>query len=86
MEFSIGQISETLGFIRSQAGSSVHVKMDGISITYVCIYVDDLILTGGDEDKSKEMKTKLGKESKIPDLGELTYFLGIEVIRGKKWT
>ena len=44
--------------------------------------MNDLILTGGSCGKDiQDIKEKLKKEFKISDLGELRYFLGIEVIK-----
>ena len=51
-------------------------------ITILIVYVDDIILTGDDE---KEMDSKfLAKEFEIKDLGNLKYFLGMEVARSRK--
>lgn len=52
----------------------------------ILVYVDDLIMTGDDEDEITEMKAKLDKAFTIKDLGKLRYFLGIEVARGSRGT
>ena len=46
----------------------------------ICIYVDDLIV-GGDHVVDIEYAKSLLKEFDMKDLGELPYFLGLEVIR-----
>ncbi|GJW43371.1 ribonuclease H-like domain-containing protein [Tanacetum coccineum] len=46
-------------------------------------YVDDLVLTGNSEVEIKEFKKFLSYKFKIKDLGELKYFLGIEVLKTK---
>lgn len=48
----------------------------------VLVYVDDLIITGDDV----EVKEILDKAFSIKNLGNLRYFLGIEVARGNKGT
>jgi hypothetical protein len=47
------------------------------------VYVDDIILTGNDVEEKMNLKTYLAKEFEIKDLGELKYFLGIEVARSR---
>ncbi|MCO5562729.1 hypothetical protein L7F22_016361 [Adiantum nelumboides] len=46
----------------------------------ITIYVDDLIITGDNETEIEHVKGLL-KEFEMKDLGELRYFLGLEVIR-----
>jgi hypothetical protein len=40
-----------------------------------------LIVTGNDDESIEDIKRKLKTEFKISDLGELKYFLGIEIVR-----
>ena len=47
----------------------------------IVIYVDDLIITGSNKDEIVDAKKVLGAESDMKDLGELKYFLGIEVVQ-----
>ena len=55
-------------------------KGDAILVIIV-IYVDDLILTGDTDSGITDVKGFLKKKFEMKDLGELRYFLGIEVIR-----
>ncbi|XP_047270440.1 uncharacterized mitochondrial protein AtMg00810-like [Capsicum annuum] len=57
-------------------------KPEGMVI--VLIYVDDLLITGDSERMISEEKEVLHRQFKIKDLGELKYFLGIEVLRPKQ--
>ncbi|MCO5558643.1 hypothetical protein L7F22_012229 [Adiantum nelumboides] len=50
----------------------------------VCIYVDDLIIGGDNEGEIMHIKSLLKKEFDMKDLGELRYFLGIEIIHTKE--
>ncbi|XP_019098312.1 PREDICTED: uncharacterized protein LOC109131601 [Camelina sativa] len=45
------------------------------------VYVDDLIISGDDHEGIKDIKAHLNSVFDIKDLGELKYFLGIEVCR-----
>ena len=47
------------------------------------IYVDDLIIGGDHLDEVEQIKGLLRQEFKMKDLGELRFFLGIEIIRTK---
>ena len=48
------------------------------------MYVDDKILIGDHIDEMSRIKLELGKEFEVIDLGNLKYFLGMEVARSKK--
>ena len=43
--------------------------------------MDDLIITGSNKDEIVDVKEVLGAEFDMKDLGELKYFLGIEVVQ-----
>ncbi|RVW64339.1 Retrovirus-related Pol polyprotein from transposon RE1 [Vitis vinifera] len=73
-EFSQGQSDHTLFIKRSPGGK----------ITVLIVYVDDIIVTGNDEEEISRLKTVLSKEFEIKDLGTLRYFLGMEVARSSK--
>lgn len=48
------------------------------------IYVDDLLITDDDVSLIQETKAYLQENSKIKDLGELKYLLGLEFARNKE--
>lgn len=50
-------------------------------IIYLIVYVDDLIVTSNSDSVVSLFTTKLGSRFSIKDLGILTYFLGVQVIR-----
>ncbi|KAL5544702.1 hypothetical protein UlMin_008486 [Ulmus minor] len=47
----------------------------------VLIYVDDIIVTGNNSENLNQFISKLNKSLALKDLGDLHYFLGIEVYR-----
>ncbi|MCO5588608.1 hypothetical protein L7F22_042565 [Adiantum nelumboides] len=53
-------------------------------IVIICIYVDDLIIGGDNDGEIVHVKSMLKKEFDMKDLGELRYFLGIEIIHTKE--
>jgi hypothetical protein len=45
------------------------------------VYIDDIIITGDDIDEIKHLNEHLAREFEVKDMGQLRYFLGIEVSR-----
>ena len=73
------------GFHQSQGDHTLFFKHgDNGKITALAVYVDDIILMGNDENEARRLKEELNKEFEIKDLGNLRYFLGIEVARSRK--
>jgi len=48
------------------------------------VYVDDIIFAKNVKEKIDRVKETLNKTFNIKDLGDLRYFLGLEVARSKK--
>jgi len=76
----IGQYLVTSGFQTSHADFSLYVKRTDHGIVIIVIYVDDLIFTGDSDADIFDLKKLLKQKFKMKDLGELRYFLDIEVI------
>ncbi|XP_038687179.1 uncharacterized mitochondrial protein AtMg00810-like isoform X2 [Tripterygium wilfordii] len=68
------------GFKKSSSESTLYVK-EGLSGKKIIIslYVDDLVLTGNDEQLIAEFKRHMKENFEMNDLGLMNYFLGIEV-------
>jgi hypothetical protein len=58
---------------------AMYVKIKNGDILIVCIYVDDLILTGNNPNMFEEFKKTMIKEFEMSDIGLMSYYLGIEV-------
>ncbi|TYK00083.1 putative mitochondrial protein [Cucumis melo var. makuwa] len=69
----------TLGFVVSNADPSLFIRSVGSSLTYLLLYVDDIIVTGPDSSYISLLKTQLALEFQISDLGPLKYFLGLKI-------
>ncbi|KAM0019206.1 putative RNA-directed DNA polymerase [Helianthus debilis subsp. tardiflorus] len=72
------------GFKQSNSDHTLFLKRRGNLVTCLIIYVDDMILTGNDEEEMSMLRDKLFAEFEMKDLGRLKYFLGIEVLRSKQ--
>jgi Reverse transcriptase (RNA-dependent DNA polymerase) len=73
-----------LDYQQSNADHTMFIKRKGKKICILIVYVDDIVLTSNDPVEMKRLKVSLAKEFEMKDLGELHYFLGIEVARSKK--
>ena len=71
---------QSIVFEISKANHSLYVKKTGCGLIVIAIYVDDLIIIGSNKDEIADVKKVLGAEFDMKDLGELKYFLGIEVV------
>jgi hypothetical protein len=60
------------------------VKKTNHGIIVIVIYVDDLIIIGNSNGDIFNLKKLLKQKFDMKDLGELHYFLGIEVIQSPK--
>lgn len=74
------------GFEKCPYEHNLFVKAgEGGNILIVSLYVDDLIFTGSDVSLFKEFKKSIELEFDMTDLGEMRYFLGVEVIQKQGW-
>ncbi|GMI79954.1 hypothetical protein HRI_001664700 [Hibiscus trionum] len=73
------------GFKQSSADHTLFSKVTSSNKRVILIvYVDDIIMTGDDEEEVSKLKNFLSREFEIKDLGSLRYFLGMEVARTSK--
>nr|GEV67318.1 hybrid signal transduction histidine kinase M [Tanacetum cinerariifolium] len=84
-----GDLSETrfagyatrAGFSPSRCDSSLFIYTQGSHVTYLLIYVDDVILTTSSLVLLRQIVDSLHKEFDMTDLRTLNYYFGIPVVR-----
>ncbi|XP_057452738.1 uncharacterized mitochondrial protein AtMg00810-like [Lotus japonicus] len=71
-----------LGIFKCISKHGVYVKRSkSTGMIIVCLYVDDLLVTGSIEAEIVKFKEKMQSEFEMSDMGELSFFLGIEFLR-----
>lgn len=70
-----------LGFINSRADTSLFIRRQACTCIFVLIYVDDIIITGSNISLVHDFIASLDIDFAVKDLGDIHYFLGIEIIR-----
>jgi len=74
------RFSKNIEFMKSEADPSVYVAQVGDVKFFIVVYVDDLILVCNNQN-SLRIKEELNQKFEMKDLGELHFFLGMEVER-----
>lgn len=69
------------GFTNSHADASLFVHCTPHTLTYVLVYVDDILVTGNDQRFVQQVLTSFADRFSIKDPTDLHYFLGIEARR-----
>lgn len=74
----LSSVLEEMGFSRSNADSSLFIRIGSAEKLMVLVYVD-LIINGENMDEITSLKRSLHQRFAIKDLGKLKYFLGFEM-------
>ncbi|RVW39496.1 Retrovirus-related Pol polyprotein from transposon RE1 [Vitis vinifera] len=79
------KVIKNQGYQQGQSDHTMFFKQsnDG-RMTILIVYVDDIILTGDDTGEVERLKKVLATEFEVKDLGQMRYFLGMEVARSRK--
>ncbi|KAJ9539184.1 hypothetical protein OSB04_031917 [Centaurea solstitialis] len=71
------------GFTKSEFEPCIYTKFSGSIVTFLVLYVDDILLIGNDVPTLQGVKAWLSKCFQMKDLGEATYILGIKIYRNR---
>ncbi|KAJ9558089.1 hypothetical protein OSB04_012703 [Centaurea solstitialis] len=71
------------GFAKSEFEPCVYTKFSGSIVTFLVLYVDDILLIGNDVPTLQSVKEWLSKCFQMKDLGEAAYILGIKIYRNR---
>eukprot|EP00253_Pinus_taeda_P030269 PITA_30269 len=67
------------GFSKGSADSNLYIKIENDKLLILVVYVDDIIFGSNEEAMSQSFALVMQKEFEMSLLGELTYFLGLQI-------
>jgi hypothetical protein len=78
------QVIKSFGFVPNSYEACVYKKVSGSSVTFLVLYVDDILIIGNDIGMLNDVKSYLNNCNSMKDLGEATYILGIKIYRDRQ--
>ncbi|GJW05993.1 retrotransposon protein, putative, ty1-copia subclass [Tanacetum coccineum] len=73
------------GFTQNHDEPCVYLKASGSNVTFLILYVDDILIMGNNIPMLQDVKSYLGRCFAMKDLGEAAYILGIKIYRDRSW-
>ncbi|KAK8533071.1 hypothetical protein V6N12_076352 [Hibiscus sabdariffa] len=74
---------QEFGFIRNEDEPCVYKKFSGSIVSFLVLYVDDILFIGNDIPTLQSIKTWLSSCFSMKDLGEAAYILGVKIYRDR---
>eukprot|EP00253_Pinus_taeda_P024877 PITA_24877 len=71
------------GFSKGSTNSNLYIKIENNKLLILVVYVDDIIFGSNEEANSQNFALVMQKEFEMSLLGELTYFLGLQIQQNK---
>ncbi|GKA70259.1 retrotransposon protein, putative, ty1-copia subclass [Tanacetum coccineum] len=71
------------GFSQNADEPCVYLKASGSNVTFLILYVDDILIMGNNIPMLQGVKSYLGRCFAMKDLGEAAYILGIKIYRDR---
>jgi hypothetical protein len=72
------------GFTGSKDNHYVYFKLIDDCISYLVLYVDDILLIGNNKEIIQNVKTQLFSKFDMKDLGVANFILGMEIKRDRE--
>ena len=76
-------VIKAYGFIRTIGEACIYKKVNGSSVAFLILYVDDILLIGNDIEFLDSIERYLNNCFSMEDLGEAAYILGIKIYRDR---
>ncbi|GJS24549.1 retrotransposon protein, putative, ty1-copia subclass [Tanacetum coccineum] len=74
------------GFSQNADEPCIYLKASGSNVTFLILYVDDILVMGNNILMLQDVKSYLGRCFAMKDLGEAAYILGIKIYRDRsRW-
>lgn len=75
---------KSLKFQQSGSDSCIYTIVTNNVLCFIAVYVDDIIIACESLNYLAEIKTALSNQYKMKDLGELHYFLGVNIVQERE--
>ena len=72
-----------IGYRKGIVDSNLYWKEFDVGLMILVIFVDDIIF-GGNDEESKKFADEMKKEFEMSMIGEIKYFLGLQIILNKE--
>lgn len=69
-----------MGFVQTIGDPCIYTAATS-EMFFIAVYVDDILLAGCSNKRTVEVKKMLAKHFEIKDMGELTHFLGVKIVK-----
>ena len=69
-----------MGYVQSTNDPCIYTTTDG-ELSIIGVYVDDFVIAGKSSERIKQVKAAISQKFDVKDLGELHYFLGVQVVQ-----
>jgi hypothetical protein len=77
------EVINGFGFLQNTEESYIYNKMSGSSVSFLVLYVDDILLIGNDVKMLNSVKEYLNSNFSMKDMGEAAYVLDIKIYRDR---
>ena len=74
----------TFGFDKSPNEPCVYKRIQGATVIFLVLYVDNILLIGNHVEVLSNVKGWLKNQFEMKDLGKANYILGIKILRDRK--
>ncbi|GJW30149.1 retrotransposon protein, putative, ty1-copia subclass [Tanacetum coccineum] len=71
------------GFTQNHDEPCVYLKASGCNVTFLILYVDDILIMGNNIPMLQDVKSYIGRYFAMKDLGEAVYVLGIKIYKDR---
>ena len=69
-----------MGYVQSTNDPCIYTTTDG-ELSIIGVYVDDFVIAGKSSERIEQVKAAISQKFDVKDLGELHYFLGVQVVQ-----
>ena len=77
------KLSGKMGFEQAKGDPCLYMASEG-ELFIIAVYADDIVLAGSSDKQMVQVKETLAKQFQVKDMGELHYFLGVNIDQDKE--